>query len=65
MSRQEKHNATLSEDSQQMLDSLRKAARNALARKRKLGQYAVVWENNRPVLIGADAPQNDKPAQES
>jgi hypothetical protein len=57
MTSQEKSNGTLSEDSQRMLDSLRKAARNALERKRKLGQYAVVWENGKPLLIGADAPQ--------
>jgi len=27
-----------------------------LERKRKLGHYAVIWDGEKPVLLGADAP---------
>ena len=46
-----------SEKSQQMLDSLKQAVAQALDKKKRLGQYAVIWENGKPVLIGEDAPQ--------
>lgn len=37
------------------LRSLRKAVRDAIDRKRRLGQYAVVWRRGRPVrLEGGD-----------
>ncbi|WP_373509799.1 hypothetical protein [Thiocapsa sp.] len=38
------------------LNALRKAVDGALERKRRLGQYAVVWRGDRPVCIGPDAP---------
>jgi hypothetical protein len=41
------------------LESLRVAVAKALDRKRRLGQYAVMWENGAPVLIGEDAPPGD------
>ena len=40
---------------QQALEALRKAVANALERKRRLGQYAVVWRDGRPVRIEPDA----------
>ncbi len=40
-----------------MLDSLRHVVADALEKKKRLGQYAVLWENNQPVLVGEDAPQ--------
>jgi hypothetical protein len=43
-------------DTQQMLDSLKQAVAQALEKKKRLGQYAVMWENGKPVLIGEDAP---------
>lgn len=43
-------------DTQAMLDSLRQTAAKTLDRKRRLGQYAVIWRNNAPVLLGEDAP---------
>jgi hypothetical protein len=55
--------ARLSPDTQEMLDSLRMAVTEALERKRRLGEYAVFWENGKPVLIGEDAP--DYPDQKS
>lgn len=48
----------LSPDTQEMPDSLRNAVADALERKRRLGQYAVFWQDGQPVLIGEDAPQD-------
>ncbi|MGM0858983.1 MAG: hypothetical protein ACQEW0_18245 [Pseudomonadota bacterium] len=48
----------LSPDTQEMLDSLQTAVAETLERKRRLGHYAVFWENGKPVFIGEDAPQN-------
>ena len=45
--------------SQTMLKSLKSAVANTLEKKSKLGQYAVVWENNKPVMCGKDAPQDN------
>ena len=39
------------------LDALQRAVTKALDRKRRLGQYAVLWEENRMVLVGPDAPR--------
>lgn len=39
-----------------VLDVLKRAVAEALERKRKIGQYAVVWREGRVVCIGADAP---------
>jgi len=36
---------------QQVIDALKEAVAEALERKRRLGQYAVVWRDNQPVLI--------------
>ena len=44
-----------------MLKVLQTAVTKALERKRKLGQYAVVWQNGEPVLIGEDAPPSNEP----
>lgn len=55
---------SLAPDTQRMLDSLRQAVNNALEKKKRLGQYAVFWENGKPVLVGEDAPQKP-PRQES
>lgn len=38
------------------LDALMRAVAGALERKRRLGQYAVVWRGDRPICIGPDAP---------
>lgn len=47
----------LSEEGQVILDSLQKAVAQALEKKRRLGQYAVVWRDGKPVMIGEDAPK--------
>jgi hypothetical protein len=48
---------TLSADDQRALDALRTAVAEALERKRRLGQYAVIWRNGQAVRIepGQDA----------
>lgn len=41
---------------QEALAALQRAVARALERKRRLGQYAVFWENGRVILDGPDAP---------
>jgi hypothetical protein len=45
-----------SEDTQRILEILQRAVNEALDKKKRLGQYAVIWRNNRPVAIGENAP---------
>ncbi len=47
-------------DTLAMLDSLRHAVAKTLDRKRRLGHYAVLWDGNKPVLVGEDAPAENK-----
>lgn len=47
-----------SPEAQIMLEALRDTARKTLERKRRLGQYAVIWQNGRPALVGEDAPED-------
>jgi hypothetical protein len=46
--------------SQIIQTALNKAIANELEKKRKLGHYAVMWENNQVVYKGDDAPENKK-----
>ena len=39
-----------------VLEVLQRAVAEALERKRRLGQYAVVWRDGRAVCTGPDAP---------
>ena len=41
----------LSADDQRALDALRSAVAEALERKRRLGQYAVIWQDGRVVRL--------------
>ena len=50
----------LSPDSQRTLDALRQAVAEALERKRRLGQYAVFWQDGPPVRV---IPGDTDPAQ--
>ena len=55
----------LRREDQSMLETLKQAVAEALERKRRLGQYAVVWRDGKPVMIGPDAPgqiEHDKTA---
>jgi hypothetical protein len=49
-----------SQESLRVLAALKEAVTNALEKKRKLGHYAVMWENNQVVYKGDDAPENKK-----
>lgn len=52
-----------SRECQVILDSLQKAVTQALEKKRRLGQYAVVCRDGKPVMIGEDAPKvSENPA---
>ncbi|MEC8917505.1 MAG: hypothetical protein VX796_07790 [Pseudomonadota bacterium] len=55
----------LAPDTQEMLDSLRTAVAETLERKRRLGQYAVIWQDGKPVLVGDDAPAQQLGDQDS
>jgi hypothetical protein len=46
--------STLSSEDQRALDALRSAVAEALERKRRLGQYAVIWRDGRAVRIEPD-----------
>jgi len=46
----------ISPEAQKTLAALRKAVAEALERKRRLGHYAVIWRDGRPMAIGEDAP---------
>lgn len=56
---------TPSPQAQAALDCLRQAVTNALERKRRLGQYAVLWSGDGPILVGEDAPVQLKSARDS
>ena len=44
--------STLEPQDQQVLNALKEAVTETLERKRLLGQYAVVWHDNKPEFIG-------------
>lgn len=44
---------------QAMLKALQDAVSKSLEKKQKLGQYAVTWQDGRPVLAGEDVPQTN------
>ena len=51
-------NKPLTKEGQVLLESLRRAVKQTLEKKKRLGQYAVVWRDGRTVIIGEDVPQN-------
>jgi hypothetical protein len=54
---------TPSPEGQKQLEILRQAVGKALEKKRRLGQYAVIWQDGKPVMTGDDAPHtHEKPA---
>ncbi len=46
----------ISPKDQQILDAMKQAVDKALERKRRLGQYAVVWRDGKPAIIGQEIP---------
>jgi hypothetical protein len=53
---------TLSPEDQHALDALRRAVAEALERKRRLGQYAVIWRDGQVVTI---LPEDDTSSEQS
>jgi hypothetical protein len=53
---------TLSTEDQQALDALRSAVAETLERKRRLGQYAVIWRDGKVVRL---APEDQVSSQDS
>ena len=51
--------------SEQLLAALQAAVSAALERKRRLGHYAVVWQNGRAVAVGEDGPGDEAGLQAS
>jgi hypothetical protein len=49
---------SIPERTQRTLEVLKKAVAKALEKKRRLGQYYVVWKDGKPVVIGEDAPKD-------
>lgn len=45
---------TPSPEGQKQLEILRQAVGKALEKKRRLGQYAVIWQDGKPVMTGDD-----------
>lgn len=46
-----------SQKSQKILSSLEHAVDTALEKKRKLGQYAIVWDGGKVVRLGMNSPE--------
>lgn len=49
-------NASPSPEGQRQLETLRRAVSHALEKKRRLGQYAVIWREGKPVRVGDETP---------
>ena len=47
----------ISDDTLQILETLKKVAAKTLEKKRRLGQYAVIWRDGKAIAVGEDAPQ--------
>jgi len=52
-----------SPEGQRQLETLRQAVGKTLEKKRRLGQYAVTWQDGRPVVQGEDAPDTNDNAR--
>ena len=50
------HKTIPSEKSKEILETLKQTVTETLERKRKLGQYAVIWDGKKPIQQGADSP---------
>jgi len=46
-----------SDEGKRLLETLRQAVGKTLEKKRRLGQYAVTWQDGKPVVTGEDAPR--------
>ena len=57
--------STPSQEGRQLLETLRQSVAKALEKKRRLGQYAVTWQNGKPVVTGEDAPRKNANAPDA
>lgn len=48
-----------SKEGQLALAALQKAVKNAFEKKKRLGQYAVVWQDGKPKIIDPSDPASD------
>ena len=53
-----KSKTTPSPEGQRQLEALRQAVGKTLEKKRRLGQYVVIWKDGKPVIAGEDAPES-------
>lgn len=53
----------LSDQTQIMWATLKKVAADTLERKRRLGEYAVIWQDGKPVFTEGDAPEQQARAE--
>ena len=44
-----------SPDSKKMLETLQAAVNKALEKKKRLGQYAVIWKDGKPIFLNRDS----------
>lgn len=54
---------TASREGQRALETLQKAVKQTLEKKKRLGQYAVTWQDGKPVITGDDVPENAERAE--
>ena len=52
-----------SPESLKMLETLRLAVNKALDKKKRLGQYAVVWKDGKPVVLNKETGTQDSRPQ--
>jgi hypothetical protein len=57
-----KRKTTPSPEGQWQLETLRQTVAKTLEKKRRLGQYAVIWKDGKPVVQGEDAPRANENA---
>ncbi|MBF0415369.1 MAG: hypothetical protein HQL78_10900 [Magnetococcales bacterium] len=53
---------TITQEDPRILEALQAAVCEELDRKKRLGHYAVFWQDGKAVAIGEDAPQSATPA---
>lgn len=49
-----------SEEGRVILDTLRQAVSHALEKKRRLGQYAVIWKEGKAIRLGGESDSGDQ-----
>lgn len=54
------YKTTPSRECQIILDTLQQAVTKALEKKRRLSQYAVIWQNGKPMVSSEDAPESSE-----